>query len=807
MDPACPTQIHTTQVVWDTLGRKLQIQDPDAGQWTYEYFDSGLLKKQTNGSGKSLEWSYDALERMIQQTVTPTGNGSASASFAHGTTPGPDYGLLVSVTASRNYAYARDAAGRLASLTQSTPTTTGGFHGVRTWSYDELDRVSGYVFPGGTSVQNLYDGLRLVRIEQQSWVPLAQATYDALGRPGDLDLGSSVSGSPTPRATLDYEYTDPGARLSRILARRQPDAGAQTVMDLAYEFDGLGRLTDQDGSFNGQNVDRSFGYDGLGRLTQATGPWQTSPPGTNIAWSFTYDPLGNLRTLSGSSYTRTWSYAHASKPRFLSRFTESTDPIAEDMQPDAGGNLAEVNRAGAITSYVWNAQNRLRSGAGGTLSYDAFARRVELHHTGSSETSVVFVGDDFEYNTTLNQANLHFFVGGQRIASYATYPLFLEVGSTWGWLGERVAPPLAGFTVLVGLVGLAALTRRRRVPAWLGASGVGLLGAGLVLLPIPASAVGSGTPYPLGSHGEQGGVFYLTDHLGSTRAVVNLNGSQLESFDYDPFGRTFAHTGEMNLKHRFTGQPIHEPQYAATDPLYNYGARFYQPKWGRFVSADTFLEGLSSQGMNRYAYVGNRPTWRVDPTGHASASPAVLKSQLAQARAERSQLESEDAALEAEERAVASELRTDAAWEIAQDMGEFAAEKAAEESPRFRRGAPTLRWLGRLSTAWEVGKFLAKLTHLADIAVRRREIADLLPGIEEQIEELESHLRFLNARDAALKSREGERDRGWGGRPRGGSDGGAGGGYEEDAVPGGGSGSINFPSPSLPLGVPFLFML
>ncbi len=45
--------------------------------------------------------------------------------------------------------------------------------------------------------------------------------------------------------------------------------------------------------------------------------------------------------------------------------------------------------------------------------------------------------------------------------------------------------------------------------------------------------------------------------------------------------------------------------------LYYYGARYYDPWLGRFISPDTVLAGL-----NRYAYCGNNPVRYVDPTGH-----------------------------------------------------------------------------------------------------------------------------------------------------------------------------------------------
>jgi RHS repeat-associated protein len=52
--------------------------------------------------------------------------------------------------------------------------------------------------------------------------------------------------------------------------------------------------------------------------------------------------------------------------------------------------------------------------------------------------------------------------------------------------------------------------------------------------------------------------------------------------------------------------------------LMDYGARFYDPALGRFVSADSVVpEPGNPQALNRYAYVLGNPLRYVDPTGHA----------------------------------------------------------------------------------------------------------------------------------------------------------------------------------------------
>jgi RHS repeat-associated protein len=51
--------------------------------------------------------------------------------------------------------------------------------------------------------------------------------------------------------------------------------------------------------------------------------------------------------------------------------------------------------------------------------------------------------------------------------------------------------------------------------------------------------------------------------------------------------------------------------------LYYYGARYYDPMIGRFVSADTVVPNpMNPQAFNRYTYSLNNPLKYVDPSGH-----------------------------------------------------------------------------------------------------------------------------------------------------------------------------------------------
>ena len=62
----------------------------------------------------------------------------------------------------------------------------------------------------------------------------------------------------------------------------------------------------------------------------------------------------------------------------------------------------------------------------------------------------------------------------------------------------------------------------------------------------------------------------------------------------------------------FTGQ-----REMADLDIYHYGARFYEPTLGRFLSPDTIIPSYANpQSLNRFSYVTNNPLRYTDPTGH-----------------------------------------------------------------------------------------------------------------------------------------------------------------------------------------------
>ena len=133
-----------------------------------------------------------------------------------------------------------------------------------------------------------------------------------------------------------------------------------------------------------------------------------------------------------------------------------------------------------------------------------------------------------------------------------------------------------------------------------------------------------------------GAMFYVTDYLGSVRAVVDgKTGDLYKAADYSVFGdesqvtvppqgstparplATAALPDGLTLRDSYTGKEAQNPDFSTgyTD----FGARQYSPTLRRWMTPDPLSEKY--YGVSPYAFCNNNPVNFVDPDGRSTGDP------------------------------------------------------------------------------------------------------------------------------------------------------------------------------------------
>jgi len=139
-----------------------------------------------------------------------------------------------------------------------------------------------------------------------------------------------------------------------------------------------------------------------------------------------------------------------------------------------------------------------------------------------------------------------------------------------------------------------------------------------VILLLAGIAVG-GTSYvqangqTIAKLNDTGVYYYHSDHLGSTSAMTDEDGKIVKEQVNLPFGEQIS-GGE---KYGFTGKEHDETG------LQYFGARYYDPEIGRFVTVDS-----AQDGVNWFSYALNNPLKFYDPTGNEHEYPLTISGRL-----------------------------------------------------------------------------------------------------------------------------------------------------------------------------------
>ena len=135
---------------------------------------------------------------------------------------------------------------------------------------------------------------------------------------------------------------------------------------------------------------------------------------------------------------------------------------------------------------------------------------------------------------------------------------------------------------------------------------------GNILWTIHYSYAGDSTPVSMNVNGTE--YYYLKNAQGDITHIVDSDGNEVAAYEYDAWGNHLSVTGgdiaELN-PYRYRGY-----RYDSETGLYYLQSRYYNPEWGRFISADPLLRTSHIIGINAYLYCDNDPVNLIDSDGN-----------------------------------------------------------------------------------------------------------------------------------------------------------------------------------------------
>ena len=560
--------------------------------------------------------------------------------------------------------FAHDALDRLTSTTMPQ-------RGTSTYAYDTLGRMTGRHHPDADGATRYkYDDLGRIRFSQDAWQSATGAgkvtytVYDAFGRVtrvgeaaatfSSLDPNSSyafeagsvswrsrmtydddlVAGGPNyaqGRLTMVEENTDAEVahvyaydHLGNVRVKRVEIEGLTASRTIEYVHDLAGRVTRL---IYPDGAQARYAYDGAGRLARV---WDAQ--GNTLA-AYTHTAAGNIGTHVVGDGIVTGSYAYNAREWVTG--IGYPGKFSTTQRYDAVGNVSSQNYRRAPSeslksaAYAYDNLHRL---TGFDLDGGAHTRSYAYDRNGNI-TRVTTNGADthYSYNSRTTTNRLDFVLGaGNSFQSYA----YNENGWTTSVGDSPVTYDYRGLTTGYGSATYLMDPDRRRVKKTVGTvTTFYLRGAGgSVLAEYSGQALSARYVYA-GSRRiarVAGGStkYYLADHLGSTRSLINETGTVTAAYDYWPYGNVLASSGTDATHFRFTG---HErDSESGLDYMLE---RSYANDIGRFLRPDPMQDQYP--GISPYAYAANNPLKYVDPDGNklrfAPGSSAKFRRHFARA--------------------------------------------------------------------------------------------------------------------------------------------------------------------------------
>jgi RHS repeat-associated protein len=590
------------------LGRRVAVIDSLGHQSRTEYDKVGNTIAKVDANGNRTEFFFDALNRQIK--VKDAKGNFMTKAF-------DKVGDLLSITdrEDNTTTYTYDALNRRL-------TDTNAFGKARIYSYDVAGNNVSVNDRNGNAITYIYDGLN--RLINETWLdangnPINSiiSTYDVIGQ--RLSVGDSGS-----KYTYDYDIN---GRLISI-----DNAGTNGIPNvlLTYVYDKEGRLVLVKDKINGQEAGLlSYGFDALDRVTQIK---QSGNGVRNKRLDFAFNPSGQVSNIKCYSdlmsdnlvVDTTFSYNGRSALLQIEHRNASGFSLASYQYTyDAASRITSITSKDDYVTYAYDDTNQL-TGANHSnqnnevYNYDANGNRSSVgYQTGVNNRLISDGVYTYEYDdegnrtkrTELSTGNVNEYQWDHRnrltriFIKDATNQLMKRVEYTYDVNNQRIGK------IIDGIITERYSLDRNQISLVFDGQGN----------QVNRYLYGAGVDQVMAEENVVNTRWFLSDHLGTVKDIIDNQGIILDHIVYDTYGKIINQVMSGNLRYSYTGR-----EWDDEVGQYYYRARYYDQNIGEFISEDPL--GFSAGDINLNRYVNNDPVSSTDPSGEAPVKAAIANS-------------------------------------------------------------------------------------------------------------------------------------------------------------------------------------
>ncbi len=601
------TNHEETRYTYDEAGHLTRLTLPGGKTLHYGYSDAGRLELVEDGQGNQIRFAHDTEGNQTRTEIyDQQGEQATQLRYAYDAFNRLQH-LLYPGDAAEERTY--DDAGNITSILDANGRVTQ-------YTYDLHNRQTSVLQPEGAETHLAYDPHgNLIRVKDARDHVTAY-TYDDLGRmletvspdTGRTEYRYDESGNLTSRTDekgVQASYTyDAADRLTRITwpdstsLRLGYDHGDHAKGRLSsmedpagrtdYAYDAFGRITQETRSIDEARYTTQYRYDGNGDLTGLTYP-------SGLEIEYQRDPDGRItQVLAGEEALTT---IHTRLPFGPAARIEYPAGLPDQQRTYDGRYLLDTLTMDHLIAYRY-----IRDPAGSILSVDGAAdpappgESTSYEYTGNRLTAL----ENGQRREMTYDPNGNLVSDGMRTFEYN--------------LQNRLTRVLQGESTIAVY---AYDGRNRRVKKIAGdqtihyhydLEGRLIAETGPDGRPLRDIIYQDGERIAMKVYGEQTETcFFLNDHLGTPRKLVNTEGRTVWHAAYLPFGEAFIIQEEVENPFRFPGQYFDKE----TGLHYNWH-RYYDPEIGRYLRADPI--GVRGD-INLYVYASSSPILYSDPMG------------------------------------------------------------------------------------------------------------------------------------------------------------------------------------------------